>query len=41
MAHDDAGGEKLAGWYHIGFAAMYFFALLWHMRSAREHFNRL
>jgi len=38
--HDDPGGEKLAGWTHLAFAALYVLALGWHIRSAFEHFDR-
>jgi hypothetical protein len=41
MPHDSKDGERLAGWYHWGFAAMYFFAMLWHSRGALEHWGRL
>jgi hypothetical protein len=41
MAHDDASGEKLAGWWHVGFWAMYMIAGAWHFKSALEHWRRL
>jgi len=41
MRHDSPSGEKLAGWFHFGFAAMYFAALIWHIKSAFEHWERV
>jgi hypothetical protein len=38
--HDDRQGEKIAGWYHLGFAAAYILAAIWHFRGARDHFRR-
>ena len=39
MKHDDPRGERIAGWFHIGFFAMYFLAGLWHLKGARDHFR--
>ena len=38
--HDDESGELLAGWWHVGFFAMYAIAGLWHLKSALEHWGR-
>jgi len=40
MAHDSKGGEKLAGWTHFAFAALYLAALVWHLDATLEHWRR-
>jgi hypothetical protein len=40
MEHDSKDGERLAGWFHLGFAVMYIIAIGWHIRSTFEHWNR-
>jgi len=40
MTHDSKAGERLAGWTHFAFAALYVAALVWHVRAAREHWRR-
>jgi len=39
MKHEEPGSQRVAGWYHIGFAAMYLVALLWHLNGAHQHFQ--
>jgi len=40
MAHDSKRGEKLAGWTHFAFAALYAAAIVWHFKATLEHFRR-
>lgn len=37
-AHETPKNERLAGYFHLGFAALYLLACLWHIKGAREHF---
>lgn len=39
MKHEEPGSQRVAGWYHIGFAALYAVAIIWHLRGAFEHFK--
>ncbi len=39
-AHDSERGQMLAGFFHLGFAALYVGALLFHLVGAKEHFER-
>jgi len=39
MKHEEPGSQRVAGWYHIGFAALYAVAIIWHLRGAFEHFT--
>ena len=41
MKHDDPRGERIAGWWHIGFAVAYLIAGFWHLSGARDHFHRV
>lgn len=36
--HEEKHREKVAGWFHIGYAVMGLVSFLWHVRGAREHF---
>lgn len=38
--HDDPQGERVAGWYHVGFTAAYVIAAIWHLKGALEHWRR-
>ena len=38
--HDDERAERLAGWFHLGFVALYLIAAFWHLRGAQPHFKR-
>lgn len=39
--HDDVHGERLAGLTHLAFSVLYVAALIWHVKSAFEHFKRI
>lgn len=41
MEHDSKKGEKVAGLFHLGFAAMYVLTFLWHAKAAVDHWKRL
>lgn len=38
--HESRKSEQIAGWYHVGFVALYLVAAFWHLRGATEHFRR-
>ena len=39
LKHEEAGREKMAAFYHLGFAALYALAIVWHLKGALEHFQ--
>lgn len=39
LNHETPKSQLVAGLYHIGFAALYLIAALWHMRGSVEHFK--
>ena len=39
LSHESHGSQLVAGIYHIGFAALYLIALVWHLRGAGQHFQ--
>lgn len=39
--HDSKSGERVAGWYHLGYVALYIIATIWHLRAVKEHWNRI
>jgi len=41
MPHDSKSGEKMAGWAHLAFSALYLFAMMWHGKAALEHWGRI
>jgi hypothetical protein len=39
LPHETPKSQLVAGLYHLGFAALYIIAALWHARGAVEHFK--
>jgi hypothetical protein len=39
MKHEEPSSQRIAGWYHVGFAVLYAVAIVWHLRGAFEHFH--
>lgn len=40
ITHDSKQGERVAGWVHLSFVALYILALAFHIDGAYEHFKR-
>ena len=37
LKHEEPSREKIAAFYHLGFAALYALAIVWHFKGALEH----
>lgn len=39
LKHEEKRSQIVAGWYHLGYVALYLVAAVWHFRGALEHFR--